>query len=112
MIGIPIFAGFSAKLMFGQAVVLGGVKWKTLVVLAALGISSVLNAIYFIRTLIRIFFEPDSQGKTSKRARPVRDKSRRGYLLAGMVLTILNMFLGLFSWVISDVIYRGLGMFL
>ena len=112
MIGIPIFAGFSAKLMFGQAVVLGGVKWKTLVVLAALGISSVLNAIYFIRTLIRIFFEPDSQAKASKRARPVRDKSRKGYLLAGLVLTILNMFLGLFSWVISDVIYRGLGMFL
>lgn len=112
MIGIPVFAGFSAKLMFGQAVVLVGIQWKILVVLAALGLSSVLNAIYFIRTLIRIYTDPDSSMKASRRSRPVLDRSRTGYFLAGLVLTMLNMFLGLFSWVLSDVIYRGLGMFI
>ena len=112
MIGIPVFAGFSAKLMFGQAVVLGGIRWRILTVLTALGISSVLNAIYFIRTLIRIYFDPDSKVKAPKRARSVIDKSRQGFFLAGAVLTALNLFLGLFSWMLSDVIYRGLGMFL
>ena len=112
MIGIPVFAGFSAKLMFGQAVVLGGIHWRILVVLTALGISSVLNALYFIRTLIRIYFDPDSTMKPSKRGRSIVDRSRRGYLLAGGVLSLLNMSLGLFSWVISDVIYKGMGMFL
>ena len=112
MIGIPVFAGFSAKLMFGQAVVLGGVYWRILTVLFALGISSVLNAIYFIRTLIRIYSDPEQSAKVPKRSRPVMDRSRTGFFLAGMVLTLLNVFLGLFSWLLTDLIYRGLGMFL
>ena len=112
MIGIPIFAGFSTKLMFGQAAVLGGIHWKILVVLGALGISSVLNAIYFIRTMIRIYNDPDTLDKDPYGSHPVTDRSRTGFFLAGMVLSLLNLFLGLFSWVVSDVIYRGLGMFL
>ncbi len=112
MIGIPIFAGFSAKLMFGQAAVLSGNYTKIMMVLIALGISSVLNAIYFIRTMIRIYFDPDETMRKSKRSRPIIDKSRTGFFLAGMILASLNLFLGLFSWMASDVIYRGLGMFL
>ncbi len=112
MIGIPIFAGFSAKLMFGQAAVLGGSFKKILLVMAALGISSLLNAYYFIRTMIRIYADPDESMKKPKRVRPVMDKSRRGYLLAGTVLVLGNLFFGLFSWVISDALYEGLGMFL
>ena len=112
MIGIPIFAGFSSKLMFGQAAVLGGIHWKILIVLGALGISSVLNAIYFIRTVIRIYHDPDTSVDESKRIKPVRDMGRTGYLISGVVLSLLNVFLGLFSWMLSDVIYRGLGMFI
>ena len=112
MIGIPIFAGFSAKLMFAQAAVLGGIHWKILVILTALGISSVLNAIYFIRTMIRIYVDPDSTMKRPKRVVPGHDRSRLGYIAAGIVLAGLNLFMGLFSWAVSDVIYRGLGMFL
>ncbi|HCI74208.1 MAG TPA: sodium:proton antiporter [Lachnospiraceae bacterium] len=112
MVGIPVFAGFSAKLMFGQAAVLGGIHWRILTVLAALGVSSLLNALYFIRTLIRIYSDPDQSMKEPARKRPILDKSRIGFFLAGEVLTLLNVFLGLFSWMISDVIYKGLGMFL
>ena len=112
MIGIPVFAGFASKLMFGQAVVLGGVHWRILTVLATLGISSVLNAFYFIRTLIRIYYDPDEQAKSSANSRSAFDLSRAGFGFAGFVLVVLNVFLGLFSWVVSDVIYRGLGMFL
>ena len=112
MIGIPVFAGFSSKLMFGEAVVLGGIHWRILTVLAALGISSVLNAIYFIRTLIRIYSDPDGSGEESEVSTPASGRSRLGYLFAGTVLSLLNLFLGLFSWTISDLIYRGLGMFL
>lgn len=112
MIGIPIFAGFSAKLMFGQAAVLSGNYRNILIVMIALGISSVLNALYFVRTMIRIYIDPDSSMKKPKRSRPVIDKSRTGFFLAGIVLSALNLFLGLFSWVASDVIYRGLGMFI
>ncbi len=112
MIGIPIFAGFSSKLMFGQAVVLGGQYDRILAVMLALGVSSLLNVLYFIRTMIRIYYDPNEESGKFKRSRPIRDKSRSGYFLAGTVLTLLNLFLGLFSWMMSDVIYRGMGMFL
>ena len=55
MIGIPIFAGFSAKLLFGTAAVEVSGDRKILTVILALALSSVLNALYFIRTVIRIF---------------------------------------------------------
>ncbi len=112
MIGIPVFAGFSAKLMFGEAVVLGGVHWRIITVLAALGISSVLNAIYFIRTLIRIYSDQDRPEEADASGVHVPARSRPGFLFAGGVLSLLNLLLGLFSWMISDLIYRGLGMFL
>ena len=112
MIGVPVFAGFATKLMFGEAVVLGGIHWRIVVVLAVLGVSSVLNALYFIRTLIRIYYDPDSSMQLSEQGRPAADRSRLAFAFSGTVLILLNLFLGLFSWVISDVIYRGLSMFI
>ena len=111
MVGIPVFAGFSAKLLFAQAAVLTGRPWKIVTVMLALALSSLLNAMYFIRTLIRIYSdetEPVGEGSDQK---PCADRSRRMYLAAGTALLALNVFLGLFSWVMSDVILRGLGMF-
>ncbi len=54
MTGIPSLAGFSAKLYYAIAATFhsGPVK---LVVLVALAVSTLLNALYFIRTVIRIF---------------------------------------------------------
>jgi multicomponent Na+:H+ antiporter subunit D len=112
MIGIPVFAGFSSKILFGVAAYDSHSPLKFILVLLVLAVSSLLNALYFIRTLIRIYFDPDSTMKPSKRRRSIVDRSRRGYLLAGGGLSLLNMSLGLFSWVISDVIYKGMGMFL
>ena len=112
MIGIPIFAGFSAKLMFGQAAVIGGIYWRILAVLTALGLSSVLNALYFIRTLIRIYTDSGHAAEDQEKPRSAGERGRKGYILAGLVLTMLNVFLGLFSWVLAGIIYRGLGMFL
>lgn len=53
MVGIPMFAGFISKLMFAQA----GVEsnHKMLLTLVALAISTVLNAVYFMKTVIRIY---------------------------------------------------------
>ena len=111
MVGIPVFAGFSAKLLFAQAAVLTGRPWKIVTVMLALALSSLLNAMYFIRALSRIYSdetEPVGEGSDQK---PCADRSRRMYLAAGTALLALNVFLGLFSWVMSDVILRGLGMF-
>ena len=82
----------------------------------ALAISSLLNAIYFIRTAIRIFTESQSR-KTHGTIEDQRAKGRwvKGlkaeYVLPMTVLTAANLFLGLFSWVLVDLIQKGLAMF-
>ena len=116
MIGIPIFAGFSAKLLFALAGVDSGSGKKLFLVMMALAISSLLNAIYFIRTAIRIFTESQSR-KTHGTIEDQRAKGRwvKGlkaeYVLPMTVLTAANLFLGLFSWVLVDLIQKGLAMF-
>lgn len=104
MIGIPIFAGFSSKLLFGTAAVYSGSEKKLILVMIVLAVSSMLNAIYFVRTLIRIYG-------------PSEDNERRNvvkrvyYNVPMMILTAGNLAMGLFSWVFVDLIEKGLAMF-
>lgn len=53
MVGMPMFSGFISKLFFAQAAV--GHAHKMLPTFIALAISTVLNAIYFMKTVIRIY---------------------------------------------------------
>jgi multicomponent Na+:H+ antiporter subunit D len=106
MIGIPIFAGFAAKLQFGLAAVEDGAGWRLMLVFLALAVSSMLNALYFVRTIIRIYSRPNESTRME-----VRPHHRAGYNVPMLVLTVMNLFLGLFSWVTVDLIHRGLMMF-
>ncbi|HAB95200.1 MAG TPA: sodium:proton antiporter [Lachnospiraceae bacterium] len=102
MIGIPIFAGFSSKLMFGMAAAdNGGIK--LVLVMLAMAASSMLNALYFIRTLIRIY--------TPVEDTEVRIAHRLDYNLPMIALTAANLAMGLFSWVFAQLIGQGFGMF-
>ena len=53
MVGVPMFSGFISKLLFSQAAVQN--DGKMLPTLIVLGISTILNAIYFMKTVIRIY---------------------------------------------------------
>ena len=126
MVGIPIFAGFAAKLFFAAAAVETGnlmVLWGTM---TALAVSSVLNALYFIRTVIRVYTA--GRGGADISAPRLYDilhnvqeadqepeeetaRARLSYRVSALVLTLANLFLGLFSWVTVDLIRMGLGMF-
>lgn len=107
MIGIPLFAGFSSKLQFALAGVESGSHVKLIVVILALGASSLLNAIYFIRTLIRIYSDPHQTVHKSN----IRTHHSLGYIFPMFILGAMNLFLGLFSWVVIDLIEQGLKMF-
>ena len=103
MIGIPILAGFSSKLNFAMAAADdGGIR--LVLVMLALAASSMLNALYFIRTLIRIY----TPGKDQK----ARIPHRWDYNGPMIVLTIGNLAMGLFSWVFVGLIEQGFGMFM
>lgn len=105
MIGIPIMAGFASKLQFGLAAISTPGSWKMIAVMLTLAVSSMLNAIYFIRTIIRIY--SNVKGDDVK----VRAHHRSGYNIPMLVLVAANLFLGLFSWIPIDLIHRGLNMF-
>lgn len=102
MIGIPIFAGFSSKLFFALAAAdRGGIK--LILVMLALAASSLLNALYFIRTLIRIYTKSDN---VKERVRHHLD-----YNIPMVALTLANVAMGLFSGVFAALIGQGFSMF-
>lgn len=122
MVGIPIFAGFAAKLFFAVAAVETGDGPTLFVTMVALAVSSVLNAIYFIRTVTRIYSEGRGGADISApslyavqhNAEPEEvlwELRRLYYWVPALALTAANLFLGLFSWVTVDLIQRGLAMF-
>ena len=107
MIGIPVMAGFSSKLLFAQAAVGSGSEALFIWVMIVLAISSTLNAYYFMRTLIRIYTLP--AGERMPKSEP-GDYSP-SYQIPMLVMTAGNLFLGLFSWVVIDLLEKGLAMF-
>ena len=113
MIGIPVFAGFSSKLLFGMAAVRSGSLLKAVLVMIVLAVSSVLNALYFIRTIIRIYTKPEADAPDTKAEKEILalQKGRPDYHIPMIILTAANVFLGLFSWILVDLIRQGLGMF-
>ncbi len=108
MIGIPFLAGFSSKLLFGMAAVSSGRRTVMILVMIVLAVSSLLNAMYFIRTLIRIYAAPEAP----KPDEAPNSAGSAEYIVPALILTAGNLFLGLFSWVIVYLIHRGLGMFI
>ena len=107
MIGIPVFAGFSSKLMFAVAAVDSASVRKLAIVMGALAVSTLLNAMYFIRTLVRIY----SVSESGKDRKLVHYGDCPDYWIPGVVLVAGNLFLGLFSSVVVRLIHVGLGMF-
>lgn len=107
MIGIPIFAGFSSKIQFGLAAASTHSGQTLVAVMLALAISSALNAVYFIRTIIRIYSTRDG-AETEQDTGRSKDFS---FVFPMLVLTLANLFLGLFSGVAIGWIQTGLSMF-
>lgn len=102
MIGIPIFAGFSSKLFFAMAAAdRGGIK--LLLVMLVLAASSLLNALYFMRTLIRIY-TPSEPSKE-------RVRHHLDYNIPMIALTLANLAMGLFSGIFAALIGQGFSMF-
>jgi multicomponent Na+:H+ antiporter subunit D len=106
MVGIPLFSGFISKLLFAQAAVGASVS-KMLPTLICLAISTVLNAIYFMKTVIRIYTPKEKDTSFTK----VGILEHPLYNIALFFMIILNMILGCCSQPIVNWITSGLNMF-
>ena len=104
MVGVPLFSGFISKLLFSQAAVQN--HTKMLPALIVLGISTVLNAIYFMKTVIRIYTPIGDTAYAS-----VTFKDIPVYAVVLVAFIILNVILGISSQPIVDMIQQGLDMF-
>jgi len=105
MIGIPVLAGFTSKILFATAS-LGHNPAKTFLVLFFLAVSTILNTIYFIRTVIRIFTPKEVS------AEPRTWRERLPYEAAAAILCCMNVALGLGSEPILRLIENGLALFM
>ena len=108
MVGMPIFSGFISKLLFSQAAI--GHTYKMLPTLIALAISTVLNAIYFMRTVILIY-TPMPEGLTKSGNREILMRENLSKSVALVCFILLNLILGLNSDPIIRLIQHGLEMF-
>lgn len=106
MVGFPFLGGFTSKMNFAMAAMHGG-DTRMMLVLLVLVISTWLNTIYFLKTVITLYRKPLPGADY-----PV-EKGRRGFCFnASLVLfAAVNVALGLFSQGIIEGISRGLNIF-
>ena len=104
MVGLPAFAGFISKILFAQAALRN--QHKMLPVLIVLGISTILNAIYFLKTVIRIYTPVETS-----LYKPLTISKQKLYSFVIAMFIIINFFLGLMSTRVIDWITMGLEMF-
>lgn len=111
MVGFPMLSGFISKLLFATSALQS--PHKMLPTVIALAISTVLNAVYFLRLVITLYTIPDEDQKKEDKAaeRPVRRKESPRLRLAVVCFILLNLVLGLYSQPIVTAIGNGLAMF-
>lgn len=103
MVGIPLFSGFISKLLFAEAAIQNDIKM--LPALIVLAISTVLNAIYFMKTVIRIYTPVPTEYQS------VKASDNWIYVITLGCFILLNIVMGMCSQPIVDIIEQGLGLF-
>jgi multicomponent Na+:H+ antiporter subunit D len=117
MVGVPMFSGFVSKLLFAQAAVYN--TRKMLPTLIVLGISTILNAIYFMKTVIRIYtpvpldenMQMDVEGEKIQ-CEIITMKDEKLYAVTICLFIVLNVALGMSSQPIVELIQTGLANFM
>ncbi len=105
MVGIPFFGGFMSKLCFASAAMQAG-GMRMILVLLVLAISTALNTLYFLRTVITIYRPAIREYPEAKGFRP-----RASFAFAMVVSIGVNIALGVCSQPVLNAITLGLAHF-
>lgn len=106
MVGIPLFAGFMSKYYFVESTMIKGISsWMGILSLIALLLSTILNAIYFARTMITIYYPLNCGAIITK------NKPNIWCYIGVSGLAILNIALCLFASPIMDLLNKGVMLF-
>ncbi|WP_352401070.1 proton-conducting transporter membrane subunit [Anaerotignum sp.] len=102
MVGIPLFAGFISKIYFATASVYSSGKMAA--VLIVLGVSMVLNALYFLPSVIAIWTPvKGAEKKSFSSVSPM-------FAVSIVSFIILNIVLGIYYRPITRIIQMSLGL--
>ena len=101
MIGVPLFAGFISKLYFAEAA-LEMTGTRLVPVLAALAISMILNAMYFLPSVNAIWSRPETKEKT------VRVQNSPLFAMAMVLFIVVNLALGIGYRPIIEIMKMGI----
>lgn len=104
MIGFPIFTGFISKLYFALSAF--AFPHKSMLVLLALAVSTILNVIYFMYVSVILY-----TGKADPDRR-VGFRQQRTFIAAVFLLILVNVAIGLHSQPLTSLFEAGLDMFL
>ena len=106
MVGFPFLGGFVAKFNFALAAMEVG-SIRAILVLVVLAISTALNTVYFLRTVITLYRKP------VETAQYPAEKGQRGLLfnVSLVCFAVANVVLGIFSQSIVNAIVHGLSTF-
>ena len=107
MVGIPIFSGFVSKLLFAEAAVLVP-DWKLLPTLIVLAVSTILNAIYFLKTVVRIYIPANKDEVAEKGYFTLKFPEQKIYCGTIVMFILINLVLGMASQPIISLIAEGL----
>lgn len=108
MVGIPGLSGFISKILFAQAAY--ETTHRIFPALIALALSTILNAVYFMKTVIRIYTPAARAGiQVDGRRIPMGEQKQKSAAL--LCFIALNLILGLFSEPIVNLLTQGLAMF-
>ena len=107
MVGIPMFSGFVSKLLFAEAAGLVP-NWKLFPTLIVLAVSTVLNAIYFLKTVVRIYTPANQAEIREKGYFTLQFPEQKLYCLTICLFIIVNLILGMTSQPIIRLIEEGL----
>jgi multicomponent Na+:H+ antiporter subunit D len=106
MVGFPLFSGFISKILFAQAAV--NEQGRMLPTLLALAVSTILNVVYFMRTVI-IIYTPRQQERTDMVQIPLWRHPEKVVVFCCFIG--LNLVLGLASQPIVELCAKGLELF-
>ena len=107
MVGIPMFSGFVSKLLFAEAAVRVP-DWKLLPTLIVLAISTVLNTIYFLKTVVRIYTPVKKEELAQKGYFNLKFPEQKVYCATIFLFILVNLILGMASQPIISLIAEGL----
>lgn len=106
MVGIPMFLGFVPKLQFALSAF--GHSAKTYFVLIALALSTMLNVMYFMRTVLVIYSPEDGKGERTR----VKFSKIVPFAISMVVFAAINIAVGINSQPFLSLLEKGLEFFI